>query len=205
MLTYFYNNGYLYKKLRGTEWHRKCSVFNPVESFRLHVYGTYLVFTATNLKFWEGSNMNYAKTILFAVMVLAIGACSPKIYGTVKLLDPNLQSISPAKESPQGTVVNMINTTTTLEKASGAVVTGPEGKFESAKDYIIPGVYKVEANRIGYMTETQTVKIKKFGSKKVEFKLKKIPEGNRKTIEGSKSDEDKIVNPGEVNIQPPTM
>jgi hypothetical protein len=55
------------------------------------------------------------------------------------------------------------------------------------------------------MTETQTVKITKFGSKKVELKLKKIPEGSRKTIEGSKSDEDKIVNPGEVNIQPPTM
>jgi hypothetical protein len=149
--------------------------------------------------------MNYAKTILFAVMVLAVGACSPKIYGTVQLLDPNLQSIPPAKESPQGTVVNMINTTTTLEKASGAVFTGPEGKFESAKDYIIPGLYKVEANRIGYLTETQTVKITKFGSKKVEFKLKKIPEGKRMTIEGSKSDEDKIVNPGEVNIQPPTM
>jgi hypothetical protein len=149
--------------------------------------------------------MNYAKTILFALMVLTMGACSPKIYGTVQLLDPSLQAIPAAKESPQGTVVNMINTTTTLEKASGAVVTGPEGKFESAKDYIIPGLYKVEANRIGYMTETQTVKIKKFGSKKVEFKLKKIPEGNRKTIEGSRSDEDKIVNPGEVNIQPPTM
>ena len=149
--------------------------------------------------------MNYAKTILFAVLLLAVGACSPKIYGTVQLLDPNLQFIPPAKESPQGTVVNMINTTTTLEKASGAVFTGPEGKFESAKDYIIPGLYKVEANRIGYLTETQTVKITKFGSKKVEFKLKKIPEGKRMTIEGSKSDEDKIVNPGEVNIQPPTM
>jgi hypothetical protein len=149
--------------------------------------------------------MNYAKTILFAVMVLAVGACSPKIYGTVQLLDPNLHPIPPAKESPQGTVVNMINTTTTLEKASGAVVSDGEGKFKSGKDYIIPGLYKVEANRIGYMTETQTVKIKKFGSKKVEFKLKQIPEGNRKTIEGSKSDEDKIVNPGEVNIQPPTM
>jgi hypothetical protein len=63
----------------------------------------------------------------------------------------------------------------------------------------------VEASRIGFMTETQSVEITKFGSKKVEFKLKKIPEGNRKTFEGSKSDEDKIVNPGEVNIQPPTM
>ena len=149
--------------------------------------------------------MNYAKNILLAVMMLVVGACSPKIYGTVQLLDASLQPILPAKETPKGTVVNMINTTTTLEKASGAVVTNTEGKFESSKDYIIPGLYKVEANRIGYMTETQTVKITKFGSKKVEFKLKKIPEGKRKTIEGSKSDEDKIVNPGEVNIQPPTM
>jgi hypothetical protein len=149
--------------------------------------------------------MNYAKNILLAVMMLVVGACSPKIYGTVQLLDASLQAIPPAKETPQGTVVNMINTTTTLEKASGAVVTNGEGKFESAKDYVIPGLYKVEANRIGYMTETQSVKITKFGSKKVEFKLKKIPEGKRKTIEGSKSDEDKIVNPGEVNIQPPTM
>jgi hypothetical protein len=149
--------------------------------------------------------MNYAKTILFAVMILVLGACSPKIYGTAQLLDMNLQPIPPAKESPQGTVVNMINTTTTLEKASGAVITDSEGKFQSAKDYIIPGLYKVEANRIGYLTETQTVKISKFGSKKVEFKLKKIPEGKRRTIEGSKSDEDKIVNPGEVNLQPPTM
>jgi hypothetical protein len=149
--------------------------------------------------------MNYAKTILFAVMMLAVAACSPKIYGTVQLIDVNLQPIPPVKESPQGTVVNMINTTTTLDKASGAVISDGEGKFKSAKDYIIPGLYKVEANRIGYMTETQTVKITKFGSKKVEFKLKKIPEGSRKTIEGSKSDEDKIVNPGEVNIQPPTM
>jgi hypothetical protein len=149
--------------------------------------------------------MNYAKTILLALMMFLLGACSPKIYGTAHLLDMNLQPIPPAKESPQGTVVNMINTTTTLEKASGAVFTDPEGKFESAKDYIIPGLYKVEANRIGYLTETQTVKITKFGSKKVEFKLKKIPEGQRRTIEGSKSDEDKIVNPGEVNLQPPTM
>jgi hypothetical protein len=160
---------------------------------------------ATKLILQEERDMNYAKNILFALMMLALVACSPKIYGTVELLDANLQPIPPAKESPQGTVVNMINTTTTLEKASGAVVANAEGKFESGQDYIIPGLYKVEANRIGYMTETQTVKITKFGSKKVKFKLQKIPEGKRKTIEGSKSDEDKIVNPGEVNIQPPTM
>ncbi|HUI44532.1 MAG TPA: carboxypeptidase-like regulatory domain-containing protein [Nitrospirota bacterium] len=149
--------------------------------------------------------MNNAKNILFTVLLLMLGACSPKIYGTVQLLDANLKPIPPAQEGPQGTVVNMINTTTTLEKASQAVVVDADGKFVSVKDYIIPGVYKVEASRIGFMTETQSVEVTKFRGKKVEFKLKKIPEGKRKSIEGSKSDEDKIVNPGEVNMQPPAM
>jgi PBP1b-binding outer membrane lipoprotein LpoB len=149
--------------------------------------------------------MNHAKYLLIVILALLAGACSPKIYGTVQLVDANAQLIPPAKETSQGTIVNMINTTTTLEKASQAVTVDPEGKFESLKDYIIPGIYKVEASRIGYMTETQTVEVSKFGGKKVEFKLKKIAEGKRKSIEGSRSDEDKIVNPGEVNIQPPTM
>jgi len=149
--------------------------------------------------------MNRAKNLVLMVMLLMVAACSPKIYGTVQLMDANMQPIPVTKEGPQGTVVNMINTTTTLEKASHAVVVDADGKFESVKDSIIPGTYKVEATRIGFMTETQSVEITKFGAKKVEFKLKKIPEGKRKSIEGSKSDEDKIVNPGEVNIQPPTM
>ena len=149
--------------------------------------------------------MNRAKNLVLVVLLFLMAACSPKIYGTVHLFDANMQPIPAAKENPQGTVVNMINTTTNLEKASHAVTVNAEGRFESVKDAIIPGIYKVEASRIGFMTETQSVEITKFGRKKVEFKLKKIPEGKRKTIEGSKSDEDKIVNPGEVNIEPPTM
>jgi hypothetical protein len=35
--------------------------------------------------------------------------------------------------------------------------------------------------------------------------LKKIEEGRRKSIKGAASDEDKIINPGEVNIQAPAM
>jgi hypothetical protein len=149
--------------------------------------------------------MHTIKNILFAVLLLLVGACSPKIYGTVQLLDPGMKPIPPAQESPLGTVVNMINTTTTLEKASHAVVVDAEGKFESQKDSIVPGQYKVEASRIGFMTETLSVEVGKYSGEKVTFKLKKIPEGKRKSIEGSRSDEDKIVNPGEVNIQPPAM
>jgi hypothetical protein len=151
--------------------------------------------------------MKFRYTALLAVLAfsLTLASCAPKIYGTVQLLDANMQPVPIAQESPQGTVVNMINTTTTLEKASQAVNVDAAGKFESVKDYIVPGMYKVEASRIGYLTDTQSVEITKFGSKKVEFKLRKIPEGKLKSIEGLKSDEDKIVNPGEVNIQPPTM
>jgi len=149
--------------------------------------------------------MNRVTVLVCAVLALALAACSPKIYGTVRLIDANMQPIPAAKDTPQGTVVNMINTTATLEQASHSVAVDAEGKFASLKDKVVPGMYKVEATRIGYATETQPVEIKKFTRKKVEFKLKKIIEGKRKSIEGSKSDEDKIVNPGEVNIQPPTM
>jgi len=54
-------------------------------------------------------------------------------------------------------------------------------------------------------TETQTVKIGRSTRKKLEFELKKIAEGERKSIAGSSSDADKIINPGEVNIRPPGM
>ena len=149
--------------------------------------------------------MRFATKAVLAVLVLMLAACSPKMYGTLQLMDPNLQPIPPAKESPEGTVVNMINTTSTLEQASHAVTVNAEGKFESEKGKLSPGIYRVEASRIGFQTDTQTVEITKWGGKKVEFRLKKIAEGKRKSIEGSRSDEDKIVNPGEVNIQPPTM
>jgi hypothetical protein len=149
--------------------------------------------------------MNRSVLFVCACLIAMLPACSPHIYGTVQLVDAGLQPIPVTKESPEGTVVNMINTTTSLEKASHSVVVNKEGKYESVKDAIVPGVYKVEVSRIGYMTETQSLEVSRFGGKQADFKIKKIPEGKRKSIEGSKSDEDKIVNPGEVNIQPPTM
>jgi hypothetical protein len=140
-----------------------------------------------------------------AILFLCLGACSPSIYGKVQLVDANLQPVPPTAESPEGTVVNMINTTSSLEQASHAVTVNKEGKFESEKSKIHKGIYKVEASRIGYQTETQTVEVGRFIGSEVDFKLKKIAEGHRRSTGVSISDEDKIVNPGEVNIQPPTM
>lgn len=149
--------------------------------------------------------MNVFLRISMAALLLAVAACSPGIHGKVQLVDGNMQPIPPATETAEGTVVNMINTTAALEQASHAVTVNVKGEYESEKDKIVPGVYKVEASRIGYETVTQTVEVGKYGSKKVEFKIKKIREGKRKTTEASKTDENKIINPGEVNIQPPTM
>lgn len=149
--------------------------------------------------------MKHTTKLLFIALAIVLGACSPKIYGTIQLVDANLQPIPATKETPQGTVVNMINTTTNIEKASRSATADVEGKYQSPKDSILPGTYKVEASRIGYMTETQTVEVGQYSGKRANFVLKKIPEGKRKSIEGARSDEDKIVNPGEVNIQPPTM
>ena len=144
-----------------------------------------------------------AYAIAVLLVTISLSGCAAKIEGTVHLVDAGLQPV--ANESAQGTVVNMMNTTAAVEQASHAVTVDAQGKFESAKDRLRPGTYKVEASRIGYETETQTVQIGKYTSKKIEFKLKKIQEAKRKTIQGSRSDEDKIINPGEVNIQPPTM
>lgn len=141
--------------------------------------------------------------LLFAVSVLLLAGCSPKIHGTVQLVDPDLEPLE--GEDPKGTVVNMINTTATVQEASYSAIADEKGKFESEKDAITPGTWKVEAGRIGYETETQTVEIKGSTKKKLGFKLKKIPEGERKSIEGSTTDADKIINPGEVNIRPPGM
>jgi hypothetical protein len=140
---------------------------------------------------------------LIAAVALLLSACSPKIYGTVRLLDTDMEPV--VGESPKGTVVHMINTTAKVEKASYSIIVDEAGEFESEKDAITEGTYKVEATRIGYDTETETVEIGGSTRKKLEFQLKKIPEGKRKSIAGSSSDADKIINPGEVNIRPPGM
>lgn len=149
--------------------------------------------------------MNYYAVRAFIVVAIMflVSSCSPKISGMVRLFDENMQPVQ--DESPEGTVVNMINTTSALEEASHSVTVGKEGKYESAEDAIKPGMYKVETRRMGYETETRTVEIGSHTREEIDFDLKKINEGKRRSIRGAESDEDKIINPGEVNIQPPMM
>jgi len=148
-------------------------------------------------------NTKIRSTVGAIALAMLLPACAAKIHGTVQLVDANRQPM--AKAGLHGTVVNMINTTVPVEQASHAVTTDADGKFESTKGRLRPGTYRVEASRIGYETDTQTVEIKEHTRKKLEFKLRQIQEGMRKTIQGSKSDEDKITNPGEVNIQAPSL
>jgi hypothetical protein len=139
---------------------------------------------------------------LALIAVLSVCACSTAIRGTVQLVDPRQQPI--ANDSPKGAVVNMINTQAAVEHASASAAVNEKGEFESPKDSITKGIYKVEVSRIGYETQTQTVEVGSFGTK-VDFKLRRIEEAKRRSIKGAASDEDKIINPGEVNIQAPSM
>lgn len=142
------------------------------------------------------------RTALALLAAAAACGCGASIRGTVQLVDARQQPI--ANESPKGTVVNMINTKAAVEQASTSASVDEKGEFASPKDSIKSGLYKVEVSRIGYETETQTVEVGSFG-KKLEFKLRRIEAAKRKSITGATTDEDKIINPGEVNIQAPTM
>ena len=143
-----------------------------------------------------------SRALIPTIVLLALSGCGATIRGTVQLIDNRDQPV--ANESPKGTVVNMINTSAAVEKASASASADDKGEFESPKDSIQTGIYKVEASRIGYETQTQTVEVGNFGTK-VQIKLKRIEEAKRKAIKGSATDEDKIINPGEVNIQAPAM
>jgi hypothetical protein len=142
------------------------------------------------------------RALVALIVLAAISGCGTAIRGTVQLVDGRQQPI--ANETPKGAVVNMINTKAAVEQASASAPVDEKGEFESPKDAIKSGVYKIEVSRIGYETQTQTVEVGSFG-KKLEFKLRKIEEGKRRSIKGAATDEDKIINPGEVNIQAPAM
>jgi hypothetical protein len=89
------------------------------------------------------------RAIATLVVAVLLPGCSAKIHGMVQLVDRDSQSTA---EGLDGTVVNLINTTTAVEQASHSVTTDGQGRFESVKDRIRPGMYKVEVSRLGYET-----------------------------------------------------
>ena len=149
--------------------------------------------------------MKFHTLIATAGIVFLLSACAPGIRGPIQLVDANNKPLPADVASPEGSVVNMINTSVAVENASFSVTTDAAGKFESAKDTIKKGKYQVEINHLGFQSESRAVEVSTFSSPTVDVNLRKIYEGRRKSIKGSRSDEGKIVNPGEVNIQPPSM
>jgi len=143
-----------------------------------------------------------ARALIPLIALLALSGCGATIRGTVQLVDGRDQPV--ANDNPKGTLINMINTSAAVDKASSSASANEKGEFEAPKDSIQKGIYKVEASRIGYETQSQTVEVGSFGTK-VQIRLKRIEEAKRKSIKGSSTDEDKIINPGEVNIQAPAM
>ncbi|MDH5217237.1 MAG: carboxypeptidase-like regulatory domain-containing protein, partial [Gammaproteobacteria bacterium] len=99
-------------------------------------------------------------SLILLISLIALSGCSAKISGVVRLIDANSQPIT--TESPEGIVVNMINTTGSLETASHSVKTNEKGEFMSEKKKILPGMYKVETQRIGYKNTTQTIEVGKY-------------------------------------------
>jgi hypothetical protein len=147
--------------------------------------------------------MNYVKTSsAIAIVALALGGCAASISGTVKVVDRENKPVSDAKV--EGIVVNMINTTAAIEQASYSVKTDAKGRFAADPKQIKPGTYKIEAHEVGYLPANKTIEFKD-SSREVELELKPVPTGGSRAYRGAPSDRDKIVNPGEVNIQPPSM
>ncbi len=139
--------------------------------------------------------------IAFMALLLLSG-CASTISGSVKFVDrENNPETDPKLE---GVVVNMINTTTAVDQASYSVKTDPKGKFEADPKQLKPGTYKVEVNEPGYLPTSKTIEFKD-ASREVELVVKKIPMGGSRSYRGMQSDKDKIINPGDVNIQPPSM
>jgi len=138
-----------------------------------------------------------------ALGALLLGGCATSISGSVRLVDANNGPVADAKLD--GIVVNLINTTSSVESASSSVKTDEKGNFKTdSKQEVKPGTYKVEASEAGYLPASKTIEVKD-SSREVELVLRQLPRGRAQSYRGPSSDRDQIINPGEVNIQPPSM
>jgi len=139
---------------------------------------------------------------VIALLVVLLSGCASSISGSVRFVDRDNKPETDSKL--EGIVVNLINTTLPLDQASYSVKTDSRGKFETDSKLLKPGTYKIEVNEPGYLPASKTIEFKD-SSREVELELKKMPMGGSRSYRGMQSDKDKIINPGEVNIQPPSM
>lgn len=144
-----------------------------------------------------------AALVLAVVAALSTTGCATQIAGRVQLFDEGGRPLAREEASPQETVVNLINTSATIDQASYSTEVTPAGTF--VKKDLPPGTYKVEVSRPGFVTVTQQGDLKRFRTLKVDARLVRIPEGERRSIAESSAEEDKIVNRGDVHIAPPAF
>ncbi len=147
-------------------------------------------------------NMTKGSWIALTTALLLLSGCASTISGSVAFVDRENKPEPDAKL--EGVVVNMINTTSAIGQASYSVKTDAKGKFEADPKQLKPGTYKIEVNEPGYLPVSKQIEFKD-SSREVELVLKKMPMGTSRSYRGMQSDKDKIINPGEVNIQPPEM
>lgn len=147
--------------------------------------------------------MKNIKLSLVVLSLLMLAGCASNITGSVKFMDRDNKQ-QEADSKLEGIVVNMINTTSNIGEASYSVKTDKQGKFAADPKQLKPGTYKIEVNEPGYLPTSKTIEFKD-SSREVELELKKMPTGGARSYRGMQSDKDKIINPGEVNIQPPSM
>lgn len=150
-----------------------------------------------------GSRPPRSVLTLAALALLALSGCATQITGRVQLFDDGGRPLAREEAAPQETFVNLINTSAAIDQAQYSAAVSPDGAF--AKKDIPPGAYKIEVSRPGFVTVTQQGELKKHRSLKVDARLVRIPEGERRSIAESSEEEDKIVNRGDVNIAPPAL
>jgi hypothetical protein len=119
-----------------------------------------------------------------------------RIVGHVKLVDENGV---PLQKPAAGVIFNFINLGGRIEDSVLSAQSDATGKYASPK--LKPGSYKVEAMLANYVIESATIKVKSHEHKKFVFTLKKIREGQGRSLR--ESEQDNIPNPGEVQITPP--
>lgn len=151
--------------------------------------------------------------VVVGLAAVLLSGCAASITGVVKFPDAaaardTTKADNKASDNQdanlEGIVVNLINTTSELGDASYSVKTDKKGRFETDAKQLKSGTYRIEVNEPGYQPVSKTIEFKE-SSREVELELKRMPVGATKSYRGSQTDKDKIINPGEVNIQPPSM